>query len=330
MARASQVDQIRAVVPGAGACLVVAALGLALNQVVPLVSPLLLALIVGIVAGNLLRLPRSLSPGLMLCARSLLRWGIVLLGLQISFAAIWKLGPALLAMVVLTTALTFVFTTWLARRMGLTVGRGMLIAAGCSICGASAIAGVRGIVDADEEDVAASVGIITFFGLLAIPIVPLLASLLRLPAEALGGWSGASIHEVAQVVAAAGTVGGVALSTAVIVKLTRVLLLAPLVAGLSALRHRHAARDSRPALVPWFVTGFVAMVTLRSVVTLPPTLLSGLQTVQTLLLAAAMSALGAGVHLRTLARNGRNSIAVGAISSAFILTVTLVGILLVS
>lgn len=311
-------------------CLAVAVAGMVVNHYVPLLSPLLVALVLGILAGNLLPLPDVLRPGLLYAAKPLLRLGIVLLGLQISFGAVWALGLPLLGVVVAATFLTFLFTTVLARRLGLRPELGLLVAAGCSICGAAAIAGMNGAVDAEEEDVASAVGIITFFGLLAIPAVPLLSGALRLPPEVFGAWSGASIHEVAQVVAAAGTVGGAALSVAVIVKLTRVLLLAPMVAGVTALNRRRAEDGTRPPLVPLFVLGFLVAVAIRSFVPVPPPVLDGVKLAQTLLLALAMFALGAGVHLRNLVTTGGRTIVTGAAATVFISAVSLAGILLVS
>ncbi|WP_460771489.1 YeiH family protein [Mariniluteicoccus flavus] len=304
-----------------------ALVGWLVNRWVPLLSPLLVALLLGIVAGNATRLPEVLRPGLTFAAKPLLRAGIVLLGLQISFGSILGLGLPLVGVIVAVTACTFLLTTWLARRLGLPSELGLLVAAGCSICGAAAIAGMNGAVGADEDDVASAIGIITLFGLVAIPVIPLAATALGLPAEMAGAWAGASIHEVAQVVAAAGTIGAAALATAVVVKLTRVLLLAPMVAAVSAVRRR-SSTGPRPPLVPLFVVGFLVAVAVRSLVPLPAGLLGGAGIAQNLLLATAMFALGAGVRLRHLVTTGGRTVLLGAAASTFIAAAGLGGVLL--
>lgn len=313
--------------PGIGVALVAALIGWAVNTRVSLLSPLLVALVLGMVVGNTIPLPDRVRPGLQFAAKPLLRAGIVLLGLSISFGSIWALGLPMIGAVILVTFATFLFTTALARRMGLSSELGLLVGAGCSICGAAAIAGMDGVVGADEDDVASAVGIITLFGLVAIPVIPLAAAGLRLSPARAGAWVGASTHEVAQVVAAAGTLGGAALSTAVVVKLTRVLLLAPMVAGVAAMRRDRAADGKRPPLVPVFVIGFLVGVALRSFVPLPAELLHVAQVAQTLLLAMAMFALGAGVRLRALVTTGGRSLLLGAISSVVIALLGLGGAL---
>ena len=113
----------------------------------------------------------------------------------------------------------------------------LLVATGFSICGVSAIAAANGVIDADEDEVAFSVALVTLCGTLAIVTLPPLHGALGLDDEQFGAWVGASVHDVAQVVATSSTAGSVALATAIVVKLTRVMLLAPLIAGI-ALRHR--------------------------------------------------------------------------------------------
>ena len=127
-------------------------------------------------------------------------------------------------------------TVLLGRLLRVPSGLSLLIACGFSICGAAAVAGAAGVTDPDdeaEEDTITAVALVVIFGTLMIALVPLLANLLGLGSETAGMWAGGSIHEIAQVVAVGGIIGGGALTVAVIVKLARVLLLAPVVAILS-------------------------------------------------------------------------------------------------
>lgn len=220
-----------------------------------------------------------------------------------------------------------------------------------SICGAAAVAAVepvareqaavgsarQGAQDPQEVDaqVVTAVALVVALGTLMIGLVPAVSSLLGLGERTAGLWAGASIHEVAQVVATGGILGGVALQAAVVVKLTRVLLLAPVVA-LLGLRARRAARAHgggmpgvrRPPLVPLFVVGFLAAVALRGVGIVPEGALEVLATAQTLLFAAAMFALGCGVRLATMRAVGGRPVALAALTTTVVACIGLGGVLL--
>lgn len=323
--------------PGLAVCLGAAVLAWGAGMLLPGVSPLLVAILAGALWRNLAPVPARLAPGVALSGRRLLRVGIVLLGLQVSLGAVLDLGAGVLAVVALSVTVAFLATLWLGRLLKVSMAQRMLIAAGFSICGASAVAGADGVVKARQQEVATAITLVVLFGTLMIPLVPFLGGLLGLPEETLGIWIGASTHEVAQVVAAGGAVGGGALAVAVTVKLARVLTLAPIMAGLSIyLRRREGRREGtdeggtrqvrRPPLVPLFVLGFIAMMALRTTGLLPEPVLAGTQILQTLLLSAAMFALGLGVHVRSLLRVGFRPVLLGAASTVVILATSLGGI----
>ncbi|MCE1180568.1 MAG: putative sulfate exporter family transporter [Micrococcales bacterium] len=323
----------------------------AVSRHLPGVSPLLLAILAGALVGNALTVPTALGPGVAVSAKQVLRWGIVLLGLQVPLGQIVGLGWGALATATLVVAIGLAGTLGLGRLLGVHRGLALLIAAGFSICGAAAVAAVDGVVDSEEEDVAAALGLVVLFGTLAIGVVPAAGALLGLDQHAQGLLVGASVHEVAQVVAAGGIVGGSALSVAVLVKLTRVLLLAPVITAVAlrarAARHADAATTGSsarageragapatsrelPPLVPAFVLGFLALVLVRSTGVLPDALLGAGRSVQTLLLATAMFALGLGVRWDRLRHLGPRPLCLGALSSALVLGVALGGVTLLT
>jgi uncharacterized integral membrane protein (TIGR00698 family) len=191
--------------------------------------------------------------------------GIVLLGLRLAVTDLLQLGIPNLAVVVVVVA-TFFGTQWLGRKVGLSPGSSLLIATGFSICGASAVAAMDG-VSRNKEDVATAIAVVTIFGGLAILVLPLLQHPLGLSDTAFGTWAGASVHDVGQTVATASAAGSSALAAAVVVKLTRVVLLAPMVAGVSLWQRRSMPRvagRARPPIIPLFVLRFLAAVALRS------------------------------------------------------------------
>lgn len=320
-----------------GLALAVAGVGTAwlTHRAVPEVPMLTAAVVLGVAAAHTPWLRAQVRgvcrPGLGMAGKRLMRAGIVLLGLKLSMADVLGMGWATIAMVVAVVAATFLGTWWLGRRLGLPGDQALLIATGYSICGASAIGAVSAVHDSDEDDVVTSVALVTLCGTLAIAVLPLLQGPLGLTDAEFGRWVGASVHDVGQVVATAQTAGGAALGEAVLVKLMRVALLAPLVAAVviaARRRGRTAPEAGRPPLVPLFVVGFLVMVTLRTTGMLPDSALGAAGVAQELLLATALFGLGSAVHLPSLTRTGTRVAALGLVAWILIAAVSYTGVLL--
>ncbi|MGO1283514.1 MAG: YeiH family protein [Brachybacterium sp.] len=318
--------------PGIALALGVAAVSMLASQVLPGISALVIAIVVGVMVANLAVLPPALVPGTQFTAKKLLRAGIVLLGLQVALGDLLALGAPMLAVVVVVVTVGILGTVAIGRLLGVEKGLTILVACGFSICGAAAVAAAAGVTDPEEEHeerTVTAIALVVLCGTLMIAAVPAVAALLQLSPEAAGLWAGASIHEVAQVVAAGGALGGTALTLAVIVKLARVLMLAPVMATLSLQQRREGmAEGKRPPLVPLFVLGFLAMVVLRSVAPLPAPVLEIGAMLQTGLLAAAMFALGTGVRVRRLLQVGPRPFALAALSTLLVACLALGGVLL--
>jgi uncharacterized integral membrane protein (TIGR00698 family) len=262
-----------------------------------------------------------------------LRIGVVLLGFSTSLVAIAALGAPVITVVVVTLFLTLTATTWFGLKMRLGAPRSMLIGTGFAICGASAIAAMEENAEADDDDVAVAIAMVTICGSVAMVLVPALQGPLGLTDVQLGAWAGASVHEVGQVVAAASPAGAAAVGVAIVVKLTRVLLLAPVVAGVSVLRRRRlrcdrdSAADAKlPPLVPLFVLGFLVCVAVRSTGVLPAAALVRIEQLQTLILGAALFGMGTGVQVVRLWRGSGRAMLVSALSTLVVAGVSLVGV----
>jgi len=217
---------------------------------------------------------------------------------------------------------TFAGTLLLGRALGVSPARSLLVSTGFSICGASAIAAVEPLSKARKDDVTTAVALVTLCGSLAILVLPPLRGPLGLDPVAFGAWTGASVHDVGQVVATASRVDG-ALQTAVVVKLARVAMLAPLVALVGLAARRAALRSGEDAgrtggrrvpLLPLFVVGFLVAAGVRTAGVLPAGALEAAQLVQTVLLVAALYALGTGIRLGALVRTGGRSLLLGLAS----------------
>jgi uncharacterized integral membrane protein (TIGR00698 family) len=325
--------------PGIAVAFGVAIIGVVAHRRWDVVSPHVVAVGFGILGASLGRVDAVFRPGLRVAAKRVLRGGIVLLGFRLSLAELGRLGPRALAAVVIVVVATFFGTQWLARRLGLAPSLGLLMATGYSICGASAIAAVEPFADATEEEVAYSIALVTLCGTLAIIVLPLLGTLMGLTDTQFGAWVGASVHDVGQVVAAASTRGGgpgtnASLKLAVIVKLTRVALLAPLLAGVAiTARRRHTdPRDhtvsgaKRPPLLPLFIALFLAAAALRSAGAVPVAWRPHIQDAETLLLGMGLFGLGSNVDLRKLRAVGGRPLVLGLTSWALVAAVSLVAV----
>jgi len=287
--------------------------------------PLCVAL--GVALSNVIGVADALAPGLEVAAARLLRVGVILLGFDLVFPDVLHLGVKALAVVVAVVALTYVGTLWAAARLGVPERLGVLVAIGFSICGVSAIAAANGIVEADEDEVTFAVALVTLCGTLAIVVLPSLREPLGLSREAYGAWVGAGVHDVAQVVATSSTAGSVALSTAVVVKLTRVMLLAPLIAVLAVQRSRSAGSVRRRVpLLPGFVVLFVAAIGLASIVDISTRATHRIDDVRTVLLGMALFALGTRVRIARLIGIGARPLVLGLSSWALIAAVAYAGV----
>jgi uncharacterized integral membrane protein (TIGR00698 family) len=241
------------------------------------VSGVPVAIVLGLLLRNLLPLPDALGPGLKFATTTILRLGIVLVGIRLSVFDVLKLGLAGLPVVLAAIATGMVFVTWFNRKLGLPPRLGTLVAAGTSICGVTAIVSTAPAIDADEREVAYAVANVVAFGLFGMMVYPYVAHALLPGSAAIGLFLGTAVHDTSQVVGAALTYRQIyaddaVLRVATVTKLTRNLFLAAVIPALTWMHARHAraaAGPGRPAtswrsLVPTFVLGFVAMALVRS------------------------------------------------------------------
>jgi uncharacterized integral membrane protein (TIGR00698 family) len=289
---------------------------------------MILSILIGIVLHNSIGTPRLAKPGVTFCVRRVLRFAIILLGLQLTAEQVVEVGAAGIAIIAATLIATFFFTTWLGRIIGVDRKLSQLIAAGTSICGASAVIATNTVTNAHDEDVAYAVACVTVFGSIAMFVYPLLPGLLHLDAHAYGLWAGASIHEIAQVMAAAYQDGQRAGDAAAIAKLSRVAMLAPvvIVLGVLAARRTHSGDRTGPsakAPMPWFVLGFIALVGLNSLVAIPANAKAMIVLLTTFLMSMALAAMGLETDVAKLRAKGIRPLLLGLAAFLFVATFSL-------
>lgn len=297
------------------------------------------ALVIALLLGMLTQLAKPAvdysRPGIGLIANKFLRAGIILLGFKLNLIALAAAGVKTIALACVVVTATILITYQLARHFGVERHLAILVASGTGICGAAAVMGISSqLTDDDDaatqlrhqENEVVAVAIVAILGTLFTMVDIAIRPLLHLTATQFGVMTGGSLHEIAHAVAAGSAGGPVSLDTAIITKLSRVLLLAPaaILVGLWYQRANQAAGaaasgEKRPLPIPWFMVGFI----LASVVgTFTPgiaPLVPGLVKLAYLLLGMAMAALGMNVNFSVLFTRGRNALAAASISSVILL-----------
>jgi len=323
-----------ALAPGIALTAGIAALAFALRLLpgVSALSPMILSVIIGVLVHNFVGAPHAAHKGMAFSLRAILRFSIILLGLQITARQAADLGPGGIAMIATALVSTLAFTILMGRALGVAQGLALLIGVGTSICGASAVIAAKTATAGKDDDAAYAVACVTLFGTLAMLSYPLAQGFLHLSPRAYGLWAGASIHEIAQAVAASFQGGADAGQFGAIAKLTRVAMMAPVVIVLGEMTARlglagHGERQKPP--FPWFLVGFLVLATFNSLVAIPHEIAAPIGVVTTFLLSMAMAAMGLVTDLGAIRARGLRPLALGLLASLFICLVSLVMVRLI-
>lgn len=331
----ARIARLTALIPGILLCILVAGVSAGLEAAErrwfahPYVEALVLAILLGMAVRSFWNPPLRWQAGIAFSAKQLLEVAVMLLGASISFAAIAASGAALLGAIAGVVIVTLAFSFGIARMLGLPTRLSILIACGNSICGNSAIAAVAPVIGADRDEIASSISFTAILGVMMVLGLPLLIPLLQLSATQYGILAGLTVYAVPQVLAATVPAGLVSTQIGTLVKLMRVLMLGPIVIGLSLLAPRlnGGARGKTTAgffrLVPWFIIGFLALSVLRSLDIVPATLVGPLTTITGFLTVVSMAALGLGVDVRVLANVGGRVTAAVTLSLLLLLAISI-------
>jgi uncharacterized integral membrane protein (TIGR00698 family) len=284
------------------------------------ISVLTLAIVLGIATGNTLYpyVSASSAKGIAFSKQYLLRAGIVLYGLRLTFADIAHVGVGGVIIDAMVLSSTFAIACWAGVRLfKLDRKTAMLIGAGSSICGAAAVMATEPVVDARCEQVAIAVATVVVFGTVGMFLYPVMFDLaarhfVSVSQSAYGIYAGSTIHEVAQVVAAGRAVSESAANTAVITKMVRVMMLAPFLMALSAYLCRSVSSTKKRIVIPWFAVGFVAVAAFNSFDLLPHAVVAAAVSIDTVLLAMAMAALGLTTHVSAIRTAGLKPLGLAA------------------
>lgn len=288
------------------------------------VDGLVAAILLGAILRTATGLSARLEPGIRFASKTLLELAIVCLGASISLQVLATTGAPLILAIVLVVLLSLPISYALSRLFGLGDSMATLVACGNSICGNSAIMAAAPAIGASAAEVASSIAFTAALGVLVVVFLPLLQGLAGLSEWQYGVVAGLSVYAVPQVLAATLPVGAASAQIGILVKLVRVMMLGPVILGLSLLHGRKSGRKLRwSSAIPWFVLGFFVLVALRSADVLPPPAVETLGAGASVLTLVSMAGLGLSVDLRTVLASGGRVLAAG---TASILALVLLGI----
>lgn len=312
---------IKKYLPGLALIAALVTVAFEINHYQKAVSPLALCVAFGFLVANFISWPAFAAPATALSSKKLMRIGVALLGAQVSVISLREIGVKGVITVVIVVSCTIFGILGLSKLFGMSGDLGLLIGVGFGVCGATAVAAIRPQTRATEEETSYAIGLISLCGTLSIFILPLLGHAMGLDARQFGSWAGAAVHDVGQVVATASVWGGDASQYAIVVKLARVCLLAPIVLVLS-IRHRRwltsqgktQVDGAKVPLIPYFVLGFIAVAFIHNIWSLPTRLVDDIVFTSKLLLGAGLVALGSGVRWKAIRAIGPRPMAMGMLA----------------
>ena len=289
------------------------------------VSALLLVILFGMLVRSVFPIPAAATPGLRMAQRPILRWAVAGLGFRLSLRELWAIGAPALVVVTVSTGLALWFGWWIAGRLGVPRKLAILLGVGGAICGASAVVAADSVVQGESRDAPIALAVITLLGTIGILLYPLLYHALAMTPFVYGVWDGASLHEMAQVVAAGFGVSDEAARVATVVKLARIALLAPVVLLLAAdlRRHHQHTGAAQVAPVPWFLVLFLVFAVINSIGVVPTPWLDLLRRADLWLLCVGMAGVGLQTGFHDVREAGIRPIAAATLQWVFLASVSL-------
>ncbi|MFE9018073.1 YeiH family protein [Streptomyces sp. NPDC007808] len=307
-------------IPGLAVALVVAVVAMAVGERLPVLGGPVTAVILGVLVAAVRRPAPRLTPGLRLAGKPVLQIGVALLGAQLSLSQVLHVGGSSLPVMLGSLAACLLAARVIGRRLGVGGDLRTLIGAGTGICGASAIAAVTPVIGAASAQVAYAISTIFLFNIAAVVVFPLVGHLFGMDPQVFGLFAGTAVNDMSSVVAVATAYGPGAVDDAVVVKLTRTLMIIPVCLGLALLTGRRArSMPSAPSapvrsagLVPWFLVAFLLAAAANSAGLVPAAAHPGLKELSVFLITVALSAVGLSTDLTALRRTGPRPLLLGA------------------
>lgn len=300
---------------------------------VSLIGPLVLAILIGVLWNTFLPVQATLEKGITFSSKVLLRLGIILLGMRLNVSDIVAAGWQGLLLAICSVVIGIVAVYGVAKLIRTDDTIGFLTACGTGICGAAAIVAISSQIKAKPEETAISVAVIAGLGTMFTVAYSVFYPILGLSHEAYGMFTGGTLHEIAHVVAAGDVGGKTALDIALVVKLTRVMLLVFVASGVGVwVARKEQAKEGKFSLkklpIPWFVFGFLAMSALYSTGMVPEIIASKLVALAYVLMAMAMAGLGLNIKFDAFRQAGVKPFLAGLVGSVILVITIFLGVTL--
>jgi uncharacterized integral membrane protein (TIGR00698 family) len=302
-------------IPGILLCVIIAVPAWLLGKTIPIIGSPVLGILFGMIFAMWKR-PTSFHSGISYTSKKILQYSIILLGFDMNLFQVFKVGNRTLLLMVFTLTTAFLTAYILGKILKIEKNTNILIAVGSAICGGSAIAATAPVIDAKEEEVASSISTIFLFNVIAAFLFPFLGHLLHLTDYNFGLWAGTAVNDTSSVVAAGYTFSDAAGDLAVIVKLTRTLMIVPVTLVLAFLVSTKKSKDSSSnfklsKIFPWFVLGFVAASIVSTFLPIPPEVCKAMVKIGKFMIVMAMAAIGLNTNIVKLIKNGWKPILLG-------------------
>lgn len=315
-----------AIWPGLALAVTLGLVATGLGHLAPAVGAPVFGIVLGIVTRHFMGHQDRLDPGIRFSSRTVLQAAVVLLGAGLSLTQIAKIGWSALPVMLGTLALSLIAGSVLGRWLRIDADTRTLITVGTGICGASAIATISAVIGASQTAIAISVTVIFVYNVLAVISFPLLGNVMGMSQESFGLWAGTAINDTSSVVAAATIYGAVATSQAIVVKLTRTLMIIPISVGHAWHRSRsetHPRGESKirmtwKQLVPPFLILFLLAALLKTVGAIPEELDGSIKALAVLFTAIALSAVGLSTPIKAMREAGWRPLALGGLLWALV------------
>lgn len=323
-------DAVKQALPGLVAAAILAAVAEGVGTFLPLLGAPVAGILLGVLLSHPLRRHPRIQPGVDVAAKYILQIAVVLLGAQLSLAQVAHVGLSSMPVMVGTLVACLLAAYLLGRWLGIDSDLRTLIGVGTGICGASAIAAVSPVIRARHSTVAYAISTIFCFNIVAVLLFPPLGHALGLSQDAFGLFAGTAVNDTSSVVAAATTYGPQAANHAVVVKLTRTLMIVPICLALGVTRSELPTDQRRPhfvrrtiRLVPWFLIGFLLLAAVKTSGVVPAGVQGPLETTCIFLITVALAAIGLSTNLAAIRKAGSRPLLLGGLLWSVVTTTSL-------
>ncbi len=325
------------IMPGFLLAAVVAVLARLSAHLLPVhfISASVLALFAGMIMNVLLRPGKVILPGLTFTSKKILKFAIILLGASLSIHHVLLVGRLALIILFFTLITCFGGGYLLGKLFNINWKLSGLIATGTGICGGSAIAAVAPVIEADNKDIAYAISVTFLFDIAMIILFPIMGFRLGLNDMAYGLWTGTAINDTSSVVAAGYALTESSGDYATMVKLTRTLLIIPVVLAFSFIHIRKNLQALRTtsqsvlkrahigSLFPWFIAGFICLAILNSTGAVPLALSAAIKEASRFFMVCALAAIGLNTNLKEMRQSGISPLMHAVILSSLVVIVSI-------